>query len=49
MVGNFNILAFTVSISLFISLAKIQLIPYQEVTHISIVKIIFKEELGSCY
>ena len=40
-VGNLIILAFSVSISLFVSLTKIHLIPYQKVTDISIIKIIF--------
>ena len=49
MVGNFNILAFSVLISSVVNVAKFGLMPYKEVTYISIVKIIVKEELGSCY
>ena len=48
-VGNFNILAFSVLISSVVRVAKVGLMPYKEITHISIVKIIIKEELGLCY
>ena len=48
MVGNFNILAYSVLISSVVNVAKC-LLPYKEVTYISIIKIIVKEELGSCY
>ena len=49
MVGNFNILVFSVLISSVVNVAKFVFMPYEEVTHISIVKIIIKEELGSSY
>ena len=47
MVGDFNILAFNVLISSFVNVAKFVFMSYKEVTHICIVKIIVKEELGS--
>ena len=47
-IGNFNILAFSVLISSGVSLAKSNLYHMREVTHVGIIKIIVKEELGSC-
>ena len=48
-VGNFSILAFSDLISSSVRVAKSVLCHIRKFTHISIVKIIVKEKLGTCY